>query len=966
MQTAHQDDRAREQQQQRQQADAAGAPQAQAVDLATPTAPPSARQIDQTLSAGLPGYAEGTAALAQKLAREQTSQAGVDALAANRGALWSDVVAAWRAAATQDERFVKQFGNSDPIAQQKFRDVDGERYYEGGIDAVKPGFYGAVAAEVQTAPIQRDRIFPLMQRAAGSYKFKGTKIPGDQLAAMSRRTHGVGTLYSYALSARGASIVDTWARAELATAAGMTPVEAANAGLLPDDKAKLEALKHLLRTTYAGDAKGLAEPSASLARAETWYSPAEVTVRPADPDMAFADMMTVGALQPEWYADGALDLTIEPTGMREARKPTAFDGMMSALWVSRNQDDQTYGVTGGGAREFLERGVTWAAVKSAVPVIPSDTWMAELARLNAAVKASAPGSSVGEELLRGNDPGVAATAPAYEQVFDRSLEEAQAPTTVPGQSAPVGGAAMAPGGTFDTTRTPAPLHANPVLGAAPAPAPAPATPLPVDPGAAASDDAGTVAASAPTPTTPAAGSDAIRGDTAAPPPAPASTTPAAAAVAPQPQAPANPDVSRHAIGAAPGDWRAREIAAVPSAQVMPDDPGHVYHVLDDGDVVATTTPARVDPTAARAARAAAPTPAPAPTTTAARAAPAATAPAAPTATAAPATSAATPAPAPAAAAAPAVAPATAPSVIPPKPTTDVEYKALAGWAAFSANVQSFGLPEATALKGWKLAMDQLYTNQQAYDRLRSDPAAMTAWVDSDPARVGFRAMADDLLAAKPLDTSRTYALWSGKPAHEYAQTQGHEVLESVAIGKLFDDVRVVFREWNVMKTLWRAISDVYARKIGEIMQGHAIHVYQRKLGDIFAEVESKALAELADSTGVPPRYVFHPLVVTGAFGGEAEYEKPYANGPWRDRLTTAAAGDKVRAQGACEAVGVRLFSYTGIVPVGDLRDAGATGSASAAAAVMTAHNQDVDARCTRAESALLTAAGPAATPGTSV
>jgi hypothetical protein len=427
MQTTHQDDRERRRQDQPGAAGVDGAQPTQAVDPAASQPPPSAEQIARTLSSGLPGYEEGTAALGRKLAREQTAQAGVDALASNRGALWSDAIAAWRKDATQDEAFVRQFGARDPIAVQKFADVEAEQYYDGSISAAKAGFYAKVASDIQAAETPRERIFSLLQQAAAPYKFQGQKVPEDQLAAMSRRTHGVGTLYTYALSPAGASIVDTWARTELAQAAGMTPAEAANAGLLPDDKAKLEALKHLLRTTYAGDAKSLAEPSASLARAETWYSPAEVSVRPADPDLAFADMMTVGALQPEWYADGALDLTIEPTGVRQARKPTAFDGMMSALWVSRNQPGQSYGVTGGGAREFLERGVTWAQVKSAVPVIPSDTWMAELARLNAAVKASTPGSSVGEELLRGNDPGVSATALSWPVCAWRPLAVAHHP-----------------------------------------------------------------------------------------------------------------------------------------------------------------------------------------------------------------------------------------------------------------------------------------------------------------------------------------------------------------------------------------------------------------------------------------------------------------------------------------------------------------------------------------------------------
>jgi len=49
-------------------------------------------------------------------------------------------------------------------------------------------------------------------------------------------------------------------------------------------------------------------------------------------------------------------------------------------------------------------------------------------------------------------------------------------------------------------------------------------------------------------------------------------------------------VSRHADGAAPANFRGRIEATVPSG---PDDPGHSYHVLDDGTGVAESTPKRL-------------------------------------------------------------------------------------------------------------------------------------------------------------------------------------------------------------------------------------------------------------------------------------------------------------------------------------------------------------------------------------
>ena len=293
----------------------------------------------------------------------------------------------------------------------------------------------------------------------------------------------------------------------------------------------------------------------------------------------------------------------------------------------------------------------------------------------------------------------------------------------------------------------------------------------------------------------------------------------------------------------------------------------------------------------------------------------------------------------------------APVTPPPKPTTDAEYEALAGYRGFETNVMSFGLPATLALSCWKQAMDQLYTNTAQYEAIKSDAAAVLAWVDSSPARAGYQRMAEALLAAKPLDTSKSYALWSGKPSQNYAETQGHQVLESGHLGKLFDDVRIVFSEWNVCKTLWRAISDVYARQIGTLMEGKKIQVYQRKKGDIFAEVESVALTQIGQTSGIPPQYEFHPLTTVGCFGGEWDYEAPYANDVWRKSLT-AVKNDAALAKSKAEANGVRIFDYSSTVPVGVLIDQGSKGSASEAGAVIDAHNADILTKCQATQTAL--------------
>lgn len=295
--------------------------------------------------------------------------------------------------------------------------------------------------------------------------------------------------------------------------------------------------------------------------------------------------------------------------------------------------------------------------------------------------------------------------------------------------------------------------------------------------------------------------------------------------------------------------------------------------------------------------------------------------------------------------------------VPAKPTNDAEYKALGGYTAFETNVTSFGLSKELALSSWKKAMDQLYTNTDEFERIKNDDAAVLAWVDSNPARAGYKEMADALLAAKPLDTDKTYALWSGKPSHTYAESQGCTVLEGTHLGKLFDNVSIVFDEWSVTKTLWRAISDVYARQIELIMRNKKIHVYQRKLGEIFDEVESKAIQEIADDTGIQPIYEFHPLLTPGCFGGEWDYEKPYANHVWREDLKAAAGGDEARAKEAAEAEGVRIFDYSTTVPEASLEDQGACDRGTAETKI-NENNAKILGGCERAKTSLQASPGP--------
>jgi len=206
------------------------------------------------------------------------------------------------------------------------------------------------------------------------------------------------------------------------------------------------------------------------------------------------------------------------------------------------------------------------------------------------------------------------------------------------------------------------------------------------------------------------------------------------------------------------------------------------------------------------------------------------------------------------------------------------------------------------------------------------------------------------LQKKPLDTSKNYAFWSGKPAHTYAESHGYAVLEGQVIGKIFDKVNTVFgNEWPVMKTLWRAISDVYAEKIADIMKGKKIHVFQRKQGDVFKDVEQPAVKRVFDKARTIPEYMFHPLITDGVFGGDGMFDKPKSNPYWRQELKTAAKGDEPKAKAAAEAQHVRIFDYPGEVPEGKLVDKGAAPAPGAAKAVIDANDDAVLAGCETAK-----------------
>ena len=88
--------------------------------------------------------------------------------------------------------------------------------------------------------------------------------------------------------------------------------------------------------------------------ADRWWTPDRRLIERADKSIpGFDETCVLNALAPEWYPDGTVTLTAE-TPAFDLVTPTAFDGMMSPLWV---QDSPYHlAVTGGGLPELIGRG----------------------------------------------------------------------------------------------------------------------------------------------------------------------------------------------------------------------------------------------------------------------------------------------------------------------------------------------------------------------------------------------------------------------------------------------------------------------------------------------------------------------------------------------------------------------------------------------------------------------------------
>ncbi|MBM4343045.1 MAG: hypothetical protein FJ100_06675 [Deltaproteobacteria bacterium] len=443
--------------------------------------------------------------LATKLATASKTQADFDGLYADVGVLRHDAIAAFLDVG-QPRPATQTVGAPDPIAVQKFADIDGEAHLSD--PGLKDSFYLNLVTEMKKPSFtDRTRTYNAMKAAAppAQFSFKGNPITPDRITPYSSRNQSVDKVYDINTIAPE---IDAAIETPLAAARARPDTIAAKKA---DRATRLKAYRHIIASR---DPLTTLDKSKPISPYAAWYKPGEITVPPGSNETQFASMMQLGALQPEWYPNGTVVLNIQRTleaGARDIRKPTAFDGLMSVLWVSRNVGENDYGVTDGGIGEFLEKGVTYNEVVSAQAVIPSDDFLADIQRVASQVNNAVPGSSPTEELARGNnaDTSILHTAPEARGMYN------------------------------DILSTTANERQNP-------------SPAPTVPGAARETSA------------------------------------------------AMPNArSRHAVGNAPGGWQSQVVATVPSENVRRDDPGHTYHILANGQAVATSEPTTLAPEVAQ-------------------------------------------------------------------------------------------------------------------------------------------------------------------------------------------------------------------------------------------------------------------------------------------------------------------------------------------------------------------------------
>lgn len=337
------------------------------------------------------------------------------------------LITAWKATAVDHAEFAKGFASPDPIALRKFGELDGEpdSNYEGGAGgASKSLFYAKLAGDILAAPPRRTNVFSKCDAAVRSagLRMKGTLIPEAALAPTLHRTAGIENTWRF--STNQDAVAGDFMTDNAAT------LPASLRGIPNADM--LTRYPKMIRTywlekggAYAhGKLKGNLTPPGG----GTWFSSGQVNVMPGD--AGFEQLMDVGALQPEWFAEGAAKFTIASAGLgtikENLRKPTCLDGMQSGMFVPR--PDGVFGVTGGGYNEFLAGAVPVANVTNMELIETSPGLRAEIEAADAQAKADGHGSTM-DAMERGATPNLGGAQGTYDRVGGRTAQERTTPTS---------------------------------------------------------------------------------------------------------------------------------------------------------------------------------------------------------------------------------------------------------------------------------------------------------------------------------------------------------------------------------------------------------------------------------------------------------------------------------------------------------------------------------------------------------
>lgn len=277
--------------------------------------------------------------------------------------------------------FIDALDHADPIARQKVDDVENERYLDATLAPnAKQLFYDHVRTKILDAiragTYRKAQIYaPYMQNAGRQLglTFKGKQLdPADwaSFPDMFSRNTGVQDVFNYGVS--NANLWKMEARNELIAGApaGATAPDSAVVNSLAEKKFRDEvAGKDLV-----GGTRATLNASANATYGASWFTPDAIVANDRATN-GYADAMRACSLQPEWYPQGTVILKMDRTrtlshGGVEIRKPTAYDGLMSAMWVARNQPGEEWGVLGSGLREALVNGFQYGDVVSAQAHIP--------------------------------------------------------------------------------------------------------------------------------------------------------------------------------------------------------------------------------------------------------------------------------------------------------------------------------------------------------------------------------------------------------------------------------------------------------------------------------------------------------------------------------------------------------------------------------------------------------------------